>query len=140
MGTLPTAKTTYSIVNYSGNFNGPTNNVTFNGTPIVNPSNLTFTSSNANVVGRNTQLSVNNTTHTLDVIYQPGAIAGNLIWTGGTAHNSSVWDTNNTANWNNLANSSIILISFSFAMWWRLTIQPECRTRSTLTTRLRRKP
>jgi fibronectin-binding autotransporter adhesin len=106
MGTLPTTKTTYSIVNYSGNFNGSTNNVTFNGTPIVNPTNLTFTSSNANVVGRNTQLSVNNTTHTLDVIYQPGAVAGNLIWTGGTAHNSSVWDTNNTANWNNLASST----------------------------------
>ena len=105
MGTLPTAKTTYSIVNYSGNFNGPTNNVTFNGSSVVNPSNLVFTSSNSNIAGRNTQLSVNNTTHTLDVIYQPGAAAGNLIWTGGTAHNSSVWDTNNTANWNNVAAS-----------------------------------
>ena len=105
MGALPTAKTTYSIVNYSGNFNGPTNNVTFNGSSVVNPSNLVFTSSNPNIAGRNTQLSVNNTTHTLDVIYQPGAVAGNLIWTGGTAHNSSVWDTNNTANWNNIAAS-----------------------------------
>ena len=104
-GTLPTVKTTYSIVNYSGNFNGPTNNVTFNGSSIVNPSNLVFTSSNSNIAGRNTQLSVNNTTHTLDVIYQPGATAGDLIWTGGTAHNSSVWDTNNTANWNNVAAS-----------------------------------
>ena len=73
--------------------------------PVVNPSNLVFTSSNANIAGRNTQLSVNNTTHTLDVIYQPGAVAGDLIWTGGTAHTSSVWDTNNTANWNNVAAS-----------------------------------
>jgi fibronectin-binding autotransporter adhesin len=105
MGALPTTKTTYSIVNYSGNFNGPTNNVTFNGSSVVNPSDLVFTSSNPNIAGRNTQLSVNNTTHTLDVIYVPGAVAGNLIWTGGTAHNSSAWDTNNTANWNNIAAS-----------------------------------
>ena len=66
---------------------------------------MVFTSSNANIAGRNTQLSVNSTTHTLDVIYKPGAVAGNLIWTGGTAHTSSVWDTNTTANWNNIAAS-----------------------------------
>ena len=89
-------------MNYAGNFNGPTDNQTFAGQPVVNPTNLIMTSSNAAVVGRNTQLAVNNTTHTLDVIFQPGAVAGNLIWTGGTAHNSSVWDVNNTANWNNL--------------------------------------
>jgi fibronectin-binding autotransporter adhesin len=101
-GTLPTAPTKYSIVNYSGNFNGPTDNQTFAGQPVANPTNLIMTSSNAAVVGRNTQLAVNNTTHTLDVIFQPGAVAGNLIWTGGTAHTSSVWDTNTTSNWNNL--------------------------------------
>ena len=55
------SKTTYSIVNYSGNFGGTTNNITWNGTPLVNPTNLVFTSSNPNVVGRNTQLSVNDT-------------------------------------------------------------------------------
>ena len=82
-GTLPTAPTKYSIASYSGNFNGTTDNQTFNGQPVANPTNLIMTSSNAAVVGRNTQLAVNDTTHTLDVIFQPGAVAGNLIWTGG---------------------------------------------------------
>ncbi len=102
MGTLPTVQTTFSIVNYQGAFNGPTNNVQFNGNTVVNPSNLAFSSSNSDVAGRNTQLSVNAAAHTLDVIYKPGAGAGNLIWTGGLAHNSNVWDTNITSNWNNL--------------------------------------
>ena len=108
---MPTAPTKYSIVNYAGNFSGQTDNQTFDGQPVVNPTNLIMTSSNAAVVGRNTQLAVNNTTHTLDVIFQPGAVAGNLIWTGGTAHNSGVWDVNTTANWNNLTPPQILINS-----------------------------
>jgi len=49
MGTLPTVQTTFSIVNYQGSFQGPTNSVLFNGNPVVNPTNLVFTSSNANI-------------------------------------------------------------------------------------------
>jgi len=41
----------------------------------------------------------------LDVIYKPGQGAGNLIWTGGPSNSSNQWDTNVTANWNNIAAS-----------------------------------
>ena len=107
IGALPSSSKTYHLVNYaaasSGTFLGPTNSITFNGNSVINPSNLTITSTDSHISGRTTQLAVNDVSHTLDLIYVPGGIAGNLIWTGGTSHTSQLWDANVTTNWNNVA-------------------------------------
>jgi fibronectin-binding autotransporter adhesin len=101
----PSSSQVYHLVSFpNGTFSGNTQDVLFNGTHYDTPTGLTLASAGNLINGRDSLLAVNSTTHSLDLVFHfPAILTGNLFWTGAS---STAWDTNNSANWNNVATNT----------------------------------